>query len=106
MSRPPHAGEGTAGLEQRVTEALAPRAKLRLAELDRLITDCAAEAMSVGTEILRVTGRVKDLLRGGAANAESLDRARELTARATELSRRQERFNELMRSLRVRRDNL
>jgi hypothetical protein len=96
----------TAQLEQRVSDALAPRAKLRLAQLDELITECAAASMSVGTEILRVTRRAKELLAGGGASAESLDRARELTVRATELSRRQERFNELMRSLRVRRDRL
>jgi hypothetical protein len=91
---------------ERRAAALASGGAVGLDELDLALTDVAAEAVSVRVELLRVNRRLAAVLDGGSRELETLDRARELGDRRTELWLRWERLDGLVRKLRARRDRL
>jgi hypothetical protein len=93
-------------IERRASVALASGGTLGLGDLDLILTDVAAEAVSVRVELLRVHRRLTALLDDGGRELETLDRARELADRRSELRLRWERLDALVRKLRARRDRL
>ena len=93
-------------IERRVAVALASGGTPGLGDLDLILTDVAAEAVSVRVELLRVNRRLTALLDDDGRELETLDRARELADRRSELRLRWERLDELVRKLRARRDRL
>ena len=93
-------------IERRAAAALASGGAVDLDELDLALTDVAAEAVSVRVELLRVNRRLAAALDGGGRELETVDRARELAGRRSELRLRWEHLDGLVRKLRARRDRL
>jgi hypothetical protein len=97
---------GDQQIERRAAAALASGGAVGLDELDLALTDVAAEAVSVRVELLRVNRRLAAALDGGSRELETLDRARKLADRRSELRLRWERLDGLVRKLQARRDRL
>ncbi|HKH41535.1 MAG TPA: hypothetical protein VKA41_06735, partial [Solirubrobacterales bacterium] len=68
------------------------------------LTDVAAEVLALRTELLRVNHRLAAVLNDGDRDLETLDRARGLAGRRSELNTRWERLSGLLGELRARRD--
>jgi hypothetical protein len=79
---------GDQQIERRAAAALASGGTVGLDEFDLVLTDAAAEAVSVRVELLRVNNRLAAVLNGCSPKLETLDRARELAGRRRELSLR------------------
>ena len=86
-------------LAKRVAVAPASHQERRIEELDRLLTDCAARALRVQTELLRI-----ERFRETMAVADS--RAEALRARENELEAEQRHLSELLAGLRDLRERL
>ena len=93
-------------IEHRAAAALAADGTAGIDELDLILTDGAAEALALHTELLRVTRRLAAVLDNGDQDLETLDRARKLAGRRSELTTRWEYVSELLSELRARRDRL
>jgi hypothetical protein len=93
-------------IECRATAALASDGPAEIGELDLILTDTVAAAVSVHVELLRVNRRLAAVLDGGGRELETVDRARELAGRRSELRLRWEHLDGLVRKLRARRDRL
>ena len=93
-------------IEHRAAAALAADGTAGIDELDLILTDGAAEALALHTELLRVNRRLAAVLDNGDQALETLDRARKLAGRRSELTTRWEYLSELLSELRARRDRL
>jgi hypothetical protein len=93
-------------IEHRAAAALASGGTAGIGELDLILTDGAAEALVLRTELLRVNRRLAAVLDDARQDLKTLDRARQLAGRRSELSSRCEHLSELLRRLRARRDRL
>jgi hypothetical protein len=93
-------------IERRAAAALVSGGTAGIDELDLILTDGAAEAMALRTELLRTNRRLAALLDDGDHELETLDRARQLARRRSELSSRSEYLSGLLREVRARRDRL
>jgi len=91
---------------ERRAAALASGGAVGLDELDVALTDVAAEVLALRTELLRVNHRLAAVLNDGDRDLETLDRARGLAGRRSELNTRWERLSGLLGELRARRDRL
>lgn len=91
---------------ERRAAALAAGGTAEISELDRILTDAAAEAVSIRAELLRVNRRLAAVLDHGERELDTLDQARELEDRRGELSTRLHELSGLLRKLRTRRDRL
>lgn len=87
---------------------LAARVRLALdddageAELERLLTDCAAEALSARTELLRTQRQLNQLLKAMSGDAELRAEVNRITARHEQVSAEWRELSELMAELRAR----
>jgi hypothetical protein len=93
-------------IEHRAAAALAPDGTAGIGELDLILTDGVAEVLALRAELLRLNRRLAALLDRGDHDLETLDSARKLAGRRSELSSRGEHLSELIRELRARRDRL
>jgi hypothetical protein len=93
-------------IERRAAAALASSGTAGIGELDLILTDGAAEALALRTELLRVNRRLAAVLDDARQDLKTLHRARELAGRRSELSSHCEHLSELLRQLRARRDRL
>jgi hypothetical protein len=93
-------------IERRAAAAPASDGTAEIDELDLILTDAAAEVLALRAELLRVNRSLAAVLDGSDHELETLDRARKLAGRRSELSTRWEHLSELLRELRARRDRL
>jgi chemotaxis protein histidine kinase CheA len=93
-------------IERRAATALASGGTAGIDELDLILTDVAAEVLALRAELLRMNRSLAAVLDDSDHELETLDKARTLAGRRSELSSRSEHLSELLRELRARRDRL
>jgi recombinational DNA repair ATPase RecF len=97
---------GVHQIERRMAAALASGGTAGIDELDLILTDAAAEVLALRAELLRVNRSLAAVLDDSDQELETLDRARNLAGRRSELSTRWEHLSELLKELRAGRDRL
>jgi hypothetical protein len=93
----------TRRLSQRAATLLEPEAAPTLAELDELLTDCAAEALALRAEALRVNRQMAGQLLDAADDPARAAEAQRLAMREERLSREWDEVARLLGELRGRR---